>query len=160
MTWSVFAQRFDTADLGSKSAVLCQRIVLDENTFLLAIRTWLVFYNNPALTAIGLKIYANENSAPAGLLYTSELVTKASILTEANGVREVAFLFNSPEGVPLKAGETYWIGLYGTGYTGDETSHIGWKKAFPDPAYTEGLTLDYTDPGTAPYGLTLIGAEL
>jgi hypothetical protein len=138
-----------------------QPVIFGRDIVLKAIRTWVIFYNNPPLTSISMKIYSNLTSPvnrPGKLLATSSnALTKSQIITLENGVKEIYFEFNEPV---FKALETYNLTLILPGYTGDGSSHISWLKGFPDPVYKTGYTPSIENMIYAPYQSCFIGASL
>lgn len=144
-----------TADFAA--ADKAQKIVLDEDYYVLACRPWLIFFNNPTFDSLLMKLYSERDGAPGDLLFTSSSLSKADIIAEANGLKELYFEFNAPFGVPIQGGRNYYISLSGSGYVGDDSSHIAWKKAFPDCPVDTDQELDYAKVLVAPRQLTLIG---
>ena len=158
MAYRVFGQRYDTSDLAATA--ISQRFKLTETSLILAVNVGIIFYNDPALTSLALKIYSDDNGSAKALLHTSTSRTKAAMISLDNGVRFVPFIFGSPRGVALRGGDWYHLVLSGVGYTGDSTSHIAWLKAWPDPVYDTGLTVTYPKLGIAPYQSVFIGKEM
>lgn len=159
MGWNVYGDRFETADFSGDPAQF-QVLVFDSDIALKAIRSWFIFFNDPSFTSISMRIYSFKNSIPYQLLFESDVnLTKAEILTEDNACRDIYFTFtNAPF---LKAGESYAMVPWIDGYTGDSSSHVAWKRAFPDPVYTHAETLaDTTLLARYPFDLTVIGGEL
>jgi hypothetical protein len=54
---------------------------------------------------------------------------------------------------------TYHFVPWISGYTGDSSAHIAWVKAFPDPTYETGLTVNQIKIATLPYKIAFIGDE-
>jgi len=156
MSWRVFGETLNTADLTSPNKY--QAVIPNDDIILIAARTWIIFYNNPTVTNLGMKIYSNDNGAPGKLLATSNVLTKAEIITLANGCREVPFTFNN---FNMRATDTYHFSLFGAGYTdGWPSAGLSWRKGWPDPVYTTNVVTTYTSVGVSPYALYLVGAEL
>jgi hypothetical protein len=152
--WQVYGDQFSTSEMTdtTKSAL----ITFDKNEILIATRIWIVIYNNPTFTSLNMKIYSNDNGSPKKLIATSTNVQlKADVHTLDNAIKEIWFEFNK---VNVKEGDSYHFVLNGSGYTGSDSSHIAWKKAFPDPVYSWGVV---TLPalGRAPYDIYCIGAD-
>jgi hypothetical protein len=139
-----------------------QRCLFPMDSALLAARVWMIFYNDPVFTSLTMKVYSERNSSPGKLLYTSSnSPTKASLITLDNGIKEFYFEFNPPTGVPIKANDPLYFVINGTGVSGfDETSHIAWKKAWPDPAYRLGGGTDYNDLFISKHDIAFIGVDL
>lgn len=157
MGWTVFGEPINTADFGAQSKF--QKFRLNSNQLLLAVRTWIIFYNNPSISGLRMEIWSNNSSGtPGRKLFTSETLTKAQMITLANGVKEVPFIFNDPFGVVINGSDWYHLILNGDAYTGDDTSHIAWMKALPDPAYSLNYSPSITNVNTAPYLMSFFGA--
>jgi len=157
MGWRVWGERIDTADFSGTPRVF-QPVKPNDNIVLLAVRTWVIFYNNPTLTNLTMKIYSNSGGSPLKLLHSSTTThTKAAMITLANGIKEVYFEFSN---VPLKSTDTYHFALAGSGYTGTGTTHIAWMKGYPDPIYKTGITTSFEFLVRAPYQMSIVAAEL
>jgi len=156
MGWKVRAARFLTTELNGTTLV-SQKFRFNKNVVLRGVRSQFVFYNDPAFTTLGFRLYSDRNGEPGKLLYSSATKTKAEIITLENGVKEPFFSFDLPT---FKS--TTWLHLVpiATGYTGTGTTFIAWRKAWPDPIYRTGLTITYTNAPTSPYMIHFIGAEL
>ena len=156
MGYRCWAERFVTADF-SGSPVHKQGLVLNNALAIKAIRSRFVLFNNPSFTLLSLRIYSSISSDVGTLLLTSTTTwDKSSISSYAHAAREIYFEFN---GEHLTAG-TYYIVPWLTGYTGTAGSHVGWVRAYPDPTYTTGLTLQRRKLSSLPYSFGLIGDEL
>jgi hypothetical protein len=154
-----FGRRLTTSDLASGSVQVAQKFSLSGDRLLLVARVWLIFYNNPTLSSLALKVYSDRNGSPGKLLATSASRKKAALITEANGAREVYFEFNAPSGIMLSSGTSYHLVLAAEGYAGDEVSHIAWRKAWSDPVYGP-YTATFENLAVSPYALTLVAAEV
>lgn len=158
MGYRCWAERFVTADF-SGAPVHSQKVIFTNSISLKAIRTRLVVYNNPALTAISMRIYSNVSSTPAQLIHTFTTTwSKNQITTYDNGARELYFEFTNP--VHLVGGDSYYFVPWITGYTGTDLTHIGWVKAFPDPYFSTGITQEAIQVNRYPYAIGFIGATL
>jgi len=156
MAWTVYADSYDT-DADLTNGVKTVRFKLNGKYIIRYIRTWLVFYNNPGLTNITMKIYADESSEKGDLLYSSSTThTKAEIITSNNGVREVYFQFAD---IALDGDNYYHAVLTGTSSGFSESSHVAWKNSFPFPVYPDGFTQLYNNLPKYPYTFCLIGAD-
>jgi hypothetical protein len=159
MSWRVYADRYVTADF-SGAPTKWQAFTPPNDIALKAIRSWFVFFNNPSMTDIRMRIYSFKGSTVRQLLHTSdENLTKAEILTENYGHRDIYCGFtNAPY---LKGGDTYALVPWITGYTGDADSHVAWTKNFPTLVYDHTPDLNgVTDLYDCPYDFTIIGANL
>jgi hypothetical protein len=155
MAWKVWANPILTADL---AAGVSQKVRFNSNVVLRACRIWLIFYNNPALTDLTMKIYSNDGGVPRKLLHSSTTtLTKSQIITLENGVKEVYFDFNYPS---FDGDDFYHFVLTGSGYTGTASSHIAWRVGWPDPVYLTNFTPNLANCGTAPLAIYFIGSSL
>lgn len=159
-----FYERFETADLSTTPNFrVYSKGTTNKNINLLYARAWLVVYENPTFTDIYFRIYSWNGSSPQKLLTTStNAITKATLLTGSNtsAVRETYFTFNN---FNMKSTDEYCFVPVATGYTGTTSSHLGWKKAFPDPVYPltgYGSALAHKDLGRSSYCLYLVGEDL
>lgn len=159
MGWRVFGERWATSELTDTTKA--QKFKPNDDMLLLAVRTWVIVYNNPTYTSLNMKIYSNNAGSPGTLLHTSDNVQlKADVCTLANGVKEIYFAFNAPQGVPLQASDYYHIVINGSGYTGSDSAHLAWMKAFPDPVYQTGISVTFENLAVSPYAMYFIGARL
>lgn len=156
MSWMVRGAWFTTSELDGTSLV-GQRIRFNKDIVVRGIRPQMIFYNDPTFTSLYFRIYSDRAGVPGKLLYTSSSKTKAEIITLENGVKEPFFSFDLPT---FKGTDWFHIVPIAVGYTGSDTSHIGWRKAWPDPIYRTGLTTTYTSWASDPYMIHIIGAEL
>ena len=156
MAWTVDADGYETsADL--TNGVKTIRARMNKGTILRFARTWVVFYNDPDLTNITMKIYYDESGSKGDLLYSSiTTLTKAQIITLQNGIKEVYFEFDD---VVLDANNYYHFVLTGVSSGFSSSSHLAWKKSYPYPVYTSGFAQSFRNRLIFPYTLSLVGAE-
>lgn len=130
----------------------------NRNIILTVVRTWIVLVNNAPFTSVNLKLYSNTPSnMPGGLIATStNSFTKAEIFTNTNGFKEIYFEFDE---INLNGNTRYNFVMNGTGYTGSSTSHVGWRKGFPDPVYRTNFTPTFENLGISPFALYVVGEE-
>ena len=155
MAWSIFGDSYDTdSDLsnGTKSI----RIKWNDNIILQYVRTWVVFFNDPGITNLTMKIYADENESKGDLLYSSLTThTKAEMLTLDNGIKEVYFEFDKPS---MDANNYYHLVLTGSSSGFSSSSHIAWKTSYPYPVYSEGVGVSFSNLPKFPYTCSTVGA--
>lgn len=137
------------------------------NISLVAIRSTYIAYNSPTWTgSMSLKIYSNSAAGlPDQLLATStNSWTKAQIIaansmnftTLNNAIFSLYFNFNY---FNLKSGVQYHLVTNGTGYTGSDSSHLAWRKGYPDPVYD--IVTSQAQVGSVGFDITaFIGAEI
>lgn len=156
MAWRVFGEWYSTAAMSDTS--ISQPVIFNDNLVLRSCRIWIIAYNDPSFTSLSMKIYSDNSGSPKKLLHTStNSPTKAEIITSTNGIKEIYFEFNYPV---FKSTDTYQFVLNATGYTGTSSSHLAWRKAWPDPVYRTNVTSTYPKLGVAPYAITFVGADL
>lgn len=154
----MWGDRMSASDLTAPNAY--QLIQPHSDMLLRAVRTKVLLFNGPAFSNLKLSLYSVYNSLPAALICnSSNSYAKADVSAHDNACREIFFEFNPPHGRELVASEIYALVLSASGYSGDETSNLGWKKAWPDPSYALNFTPTMEHINTAPYDLTLIGAQ-
>ena len=105
MGWKVWGEPLQTADLSGNLRVF-QNVIPNRNIILRAVRIWIIFYNNPTITSLSMDIYSvDPDGNPKELLHSAtNSLTKAEMITDTNGVKEVFFEFNYPV---LKSNDTY-----------------------------------------------------
>lgn len=156
MSWQVKADWYSTSELNGIS-LHGQRVRFNRDIVLRGIRTWFVLYNDPVFTDLSLRIYSDRSGSPGKLITTSSAVTKAELISLANGCKEAFWELDLPT---FKGTDWFHIVPVASGYTGTSTSHIAWRKGWPDAVYTTGLTPTYTNWPTQPYMIYFIGDDL
>lgn len=156
-TWQ---EELFTTDASSSLRVF-QPVKFQKNQVLDIARINLVCIGNPAFTSAFLEIYSYDsvNEVPKKLLHTStNVVTKAQMMTLSHGVYDMPFFFNSPV---FKENETYAFVMRLNGYTYSENSYVGWRKDFPDPVYkTNNPYASIANVGNVSYSIQFIGSLL
>lgn len=163
MTWRVWGRRLLTADLSSTTVY--QTVQFNSNIVFRGCRLWIIHYNDPTYTSLNLKLYSGSTaststSVPKELLATSlNTQLKTAIMeTEIHGHKEIWFEFTD---TPLNKDTIYHFVLNGTGYTdGWPTSGLALRRAFPDPIYTDNISVSWNNINRLPYMYTFIGAEI
>lgn len=155
MTWRFFCDEFVGEELQNRNRYL--RFSPDRNIVMLAMRTWLVFYNPPAFTNLRCKLYGDRNGLPGGLMATSSNSWSRSQLltTSSYGAKEVYFEFDPK--ISLQQNLYYHFVLSADNYTYTTDSHLAWRKAWPDPVYG---TATFENLLTSTYMFSLVGADL
>jgi hypothetical protein len=156
MTFRVWAKPYDSGELANTN--IFQPVKSNTDMILVGVRTWIVVYNAPNFTSLNLKIYSDSlvggEHTPGELLATStNVLTKSEIITENNGVREIYFDFNS---FPVNGQDYYNFVLNGTDYVPTSSSHLAWRKAFPDTVYETDYTPLMVTINKAPFELYFI----
>lgn len=144
--FQVYGDQFSTDDMTGTSMSQTAKFTYDR--LLRAARVWLVATGNPAFSDLVMKVYSDNGGSPGALIATStNTKQKTEIMTLGNGIFETHFNFNK---INLKRGQFYHFVINCTGYVYSESSCLAWKKAFPDPIYTTGLTIDVKNIHTSP----------
>ena len=156
MAWTVYGDRYTST--GYNDFEMLQPVVMNKNAIIQYAKAWIIAYNDPTFTNMTMKIFAYNNAVKGKLLYSSTTtLTKAQIITLANGIKEVYFEFDNET---LHKDNTYYFALGGSGAVFTASSHVAWKKAWPDPIYRTGTAMTYNSAGRDPYELYFIGSEL
>lgn len=157
-TWNVYADIITSMpDLNHYCPV---KMPTDYDVEVRAIRSFFVFYNLPDLSNLTLNIYSDLNGAPGQLLFTSTSSQATSEVLSPSANSAVAEIWFEFAQLPkLKKANWYHIVLNGT-YVYSASSHLAWKKAWPDPQNSNGL--DATDARILwefPYDLAIVGSK-
>ncbi len=156
-TWRVFAERADTADFSSQR--IYQPFIAHQDIALKSVLAWIVFHSSPVFSTLTLGLWATISGVPTKLISTATCpYSLAQITTLAYACKQVPFIF--PYSPSLKAGDTYALVLGGTGYTGDDSSHLSLVRGVPDPTYALNVTVSLEKAAVLPFKLGLIGAVL
>jgi hypothetical protein len=155
----IYARVFDSGELANTA--MYQPFKANKNMALRCIRTWLAFVDNPTVDNFTAKIYSDRTDsvshAPGVLIATStNTLTKAEIITLANGFKEVPFMFDD---INLQENTWYNLVINAGTYTPSASSYVAWKSSFPDPVYPTGLDISAIKLGSSPYAITIIGSE-
>lgn len=158
MAWDVWGEELLTADINvTPNLRVFQPVKFNKNIVLRAMRTWFIFYNDPALTNLTMQIYSNNGGAPGELLVASQTThTKAELITLANGVKGMHFNFDF---ISLRGLDTFHFVPKATGYTGNSGSHLAWRKGWPDPVYRTNVDSTLVTLGIDPYMVSFLGAD-
>lgn len=161
MSFDVYGEVLETADLASSLRVFRLLKSTENSITMIGYRATFILYNNPTFTSISCDIYSVKNGEPDVLLYSStDSRTKAEFLEKDNvtynsGHVETWFNFDN---VNLKQDEWYAFVFKAVGYTGSDASHIALKKDWPDPVVYYGVTPSIEGMGIAPVTGYTIGA--
>lgn len=161
MTSRIWADTYDTTG-EAEDASKYVTVVPSDNMILRAVRTWVVFVDDPAYTSLVMKIYANNavDDTPSYVQYTStDVRTKAEIDPDSNGngFREIYFTFDD---ISLRAGDKYHFVLNAVDYVpSGDNSRLAWRKGFPDPVYSDGGTYSTATISRKGNWLYFIGAK-
>lgn len=155
MAWKVFGDTYNNdSELGTKS----YRCKFLNPEIIRTVRTWVIFYNNPSITNLNMKIYTDNNGQIGSLLHTStNSLTKSQMITLANGCKEIYFTFDD---VSIDNLNYYHYVLTGLSSGLSSTSTIAWKHGWPDNIYRTGLSLSFEELLVSPYDVYFEGAKL
>lgn len=178
--WRVYGDSITTGEsLGSGNQISkSQAITIPRDSLVLAIRSWFIFFNNPLFTDISLRLYSLNTTqsvmtlgTPPPLVAQSAVRLKSSIfrtnysltpLVDFNcgsACREIYFEFNAPKGVPLKGGDSYFIVPILSGYTGDASSHVAWRRGWFTGEQVYAANPTYEKLAVAPFVVSLIDSD-
>ena len=156
MTWKIFADYYSTNSELS-NAEKSGKIKFNKNVVLRYARTWIILHDVENFTGLKMRIYSDKKGEKGALLAESENSwSKADLISQAYGVKEIWFKFNY---VPFNKDNFYHVALIGTPTNFSTTKHIAWVQAWPDPVYTEGLDSSFEKISISPYAIYYIGAE-
>lgn len=163
MGWTVWGDVWEST-LAMQNTTLFQTVQMNSDVILKAVRTWIIYIDNPVYTSLNMKIYSNEVvgsvNTPRKLLHTSTDVRLPSeIKGETNlphGVREIYFNFDN---VNLRGADKYNFVINASGYAPAGNAHLAWMKGFPDPVNRTGYTPYIERIGVAPYQIYFIGGQ-
>ncbi|MDZ4678395.1 MAG: hypothetical protein SGI74_12900 [Oligoflexia bacterium] len=158
----VFGEWLKTGDFTGSPQVFSPVLFHDEGVepfILRGLKTFMILYNDPVFTSLEMRIYSDNGGRPGGLVYTSTNVQiKSAITTLANAFKEIWFDFDQLPALPRD--ETFYFVLWANGYTGIETSHIAWQRAWPNPIQRSShLNLDGKFLSRFPYQVAIIGGD-
>lgn len=145
-----------TAEMGGTS--ISQQILTPKKFLLAGVQAGVIFYGDPAYTSLVMRLYHDSAGSPGGLIATSKSYSKAEIQSLAHAYKFIGFGFDPF--VPMQSSALYHLVLYAAGYTGDASSHIAYRLAYPDPQYTEGQDLDAAHADNHPFEMTFVGTDL
>lgn len=101
-----------------------------------------LIFHAALFTNLSLEIWSDQGGSPARLLATSTTTwTKAQIDTQfANSYKALSVGFDFAP-FALKPGAKYHLAVRATGYTGNDTNHIGWRRLYPDNPYASAYSI-------------------
>lgn len=154
MTWSLYGERLETADMSGSPRVY-QPISFDQKRNVKAFKTWIVYFNTPAFTALYLDVYSNRSELPGSLLFrSSKSWTTADVSSDSYAAKELWFDFDNP--ISFKKEDTYHLALYASDYTGNSNTHIAWIRGIPDPNNTIDISINTKNISRTPFYLGVI----
>ena len=157
MTWRMIGKPFATADMVG-TPTISQKVLLPNDCVLKAVRAGVIQYANPAWTNLTMKIYSDRSGVIGKLLHTSTtLVLKAAFSTLDHAYKETYFDFDYPV---LKGGDSYHFVLSASGYTGNDSAHLAWRTAYPDPVYRTGFTPTAANADNHPLDIHLLTSRI
>lgn len=157
MSWDIIGKPISTAEMGTTA--ISQRIITPPKRILLkAVQAHVIFYGDPVFTALSMRLYHDSAGSPGALIAETFSKSKAELITLDHGCKFIGWEFD--KAIPMQLSTAYHFVLFASGYTGDDTSHIAWKYAYPDPQFEGGLTLDAAHADNHPLELTMVGADL
>lgn len=158
MGWSVYGEVLSPSDIDGTTLRVAQKVTFNANVVVKACRAWFIVYNNPTFSTLGFDVYADDNDSPGAFMFSTTTRSKAELITLNNGIKEAYFELNDEA---FTGTDSYWFAPKVTGaYVGNETSHLAWKKAWPDPVYRTSVDSGATMIAVAPYDIYFIGSEL
>lgn len=158
MGWKTISEVLLDDDLDGTSLRVANRVKFHDDVIITTIRAWFVVFNDPTFTNLSMKIYSDDNGVPKKLLHTStNVVTKAQLITDLSGYKEAPFNFNEPV---FNGNDWYHLVPFATGYTYSSSAWLGWMKDWPDPVYRLNAFDGPNDAGRAAYRAYYLGSYL
>jgi len=155
MTWDFFADRIETADVGTIAAA--QKFNPNKDIFVRDIRIGMVMHD-ASFTTLGLKIHAIRAGGLGKLIATSTTTFTPSQITTLNFARkQINFDFDD---IPLKGTDDYFLLLDLVGYTGSALNHIAWVKDQPVPIQSTGITVTFEGIHVSPREFNINSSEI
>jgi hypothetical protein len=166
MTWSVYADTFESGDLASP--VKNQIVSFNKNLFVKALRTQVVLVGNPTFTNLKMNVYNSrfiESGTPDVREVSSLRATSTNsfnpsdlLVSFPNGLKEIYFEFNP---FSVSGSDVYHIALEADSYTPTVNSYLAWRNIWPDPVYDININVTSVSQQRSPYMLTaVIGSEI
>lgn len=154
MSFKCYGTTILTADMGTKPTYW-QPFTPTRNRIIKAIRTALVFYNNPDFSSAEVELWKVANNALWKKISTSNSRTKSSIITKAHCIKYCYFDF---EVMPsLRKNIEYAIVVRLNDYIGVDGSHISLvRQAFPFMEHAED-PIGRGNVTSAPYIFSVVG---
>ena len=159
MSWRMIGKPIATADVTAVPSITQRFQVTSGNSLLRGVSVGVIFYNDPAFTALSLELWSDRASGAGALIATSSnSYTKVQCLEGENSAYKIlGFTFQD---LPIKDNSFYRLALRPTVYTGDATAHIAWRLSYPDPQYRTGLTLNAAKGANSPFEFSIISAVI
>jgi len=159
MGWRVYGDKFENLSseflLGREHE---QQTTFNKNIILRTVRCWAIFVGDPTFDSLRLNVRPDNDGVQATTLIaqSTNTLTKAEVLTDNSGVREIFFNFND---ISLSEGGQYWVALSAVGYSPSSSSFIAMRRQWPDPYY-DGVTTTFVSQARNPFSFYFIGSEI
>lgn len=158
--WDHIVKPISTADAAASTPNFWQKFQVTQgyrNQLLKHAVVGLMFYNLPSFGRVILEVWSDEDGAPGRLLAQSDSFNAAECNTALFAYRIMGFTFPP---LAIKRNTFYHLTVRPSAYTGDGSSHIAWRQAFPNPANTSGLTLTLEYGAKMPYDVVFASSDL
>lgn len=150
------------------STELCDSKISKSNQIITMARIWVIGIADPVFTNLFMRVFSNRNGQPGKVLaQSSSVVTRTEMVDFLTQTGQYSAGCSYVMGIPfafdnfnLKQDETYHFVLNANGYAPSEPAHLEWMKAYPDPPYREGTTVNLVSQSKNPYALIFQGAEI
>lgn len=155
-TWSVIAEMFTTSE--AVDTTYFQGIKPINDLVITGLRPTIMNFNDPMWTSAVMKIYSYSGGSIRGLIATStNTISKTSIFSDNSGFGSCLFEFAN---ISIKSGDTVAAVLNFNGYSGSDSSWVGWVVGWPDPIYRTNINNSYESLLVNPYSLEVIGYDI
>lgn len=154
MSFKCYGTAILTADMGAKPSYW-QPFLPTRNRIIKAIRTALIFYNDPVFSSAELELWKVANNSLWKKIATSNMRKKSSMITKDYGTKYCYFDF---EIMPsLRKNITYALVLRLSDYVGEDGSHIALaREAYPYMQHAED-PITRANITSAPYIFSIVG---
>lgn len=157
MTWRILGKPIATAEMNTSQVYQRVKIPALTNMLIRGVNVGLIVYNNPAFTSVHLDLYDDDSGVPGKKIAQSNSYSKAQIHSLPHAYKVVGFTFMD---VAVRGGSYVHFALGAVGYTGNSSSHLAWRNAYPDPQFPTGISTDAAHADNHPLEVCLVGSEL
>lgn len=163
--WTMIGKVITTADNSASIPVVSQKFRIPttkQNSLLKGVGLGLIFHD-AIYDDVYVELWSDRAGSPSKKIATSSTTwTKAQVdASYALDYKALYMGFQFSQPLPLRKGTYYHVVLRATNYTGDDTNHIAWRHAYPDPAYQSFVApLEAIDAASIFLETLIIAAEM
>lgn len=133
MSFGLVGESLMTADLAASPPTFFHRFSVPKMSELKAVRTWIVKYGAFTMGDLYMELRTGygANNVRVLLARSTKKYSFADLNTANYSAKEIYFDWDN---APILAPNVeYTLNLYATSYTGDDSAHLAWARAWPDP---------------------------